>query len=829
MLPRLLRRPAGRRTAVARPAAHVAESLEARALLTTFVVDSVADVVAADGETTLREALLAAETGAPVGDAEAGDAEGDRITFDLPGGTGGTIFLTDALPQLKDDLRIDGGEVVTLTAAAGETIFESVSTEIFAFSNLTLTFGTADRGGAMTIEGGATVTFEEMTFGANVSEGDGGGAVYVTGDSTLDITGGMFQGNSAAGDDGDGGAILIEGGSLNVDGTEFMNNTALGGDSDEGGGAIFAESGAVVAVTNAEFDGNAAGGDSGSGGAIHIRGGSLDVTDTLFNDNAAVRAGGAIETADGTEATIADSRFTRNVAGTDEDGEEGVEVGNPGNGGALHVSGSGATADVANTYFALNQAANQGGALWNADDSEMRVDGSVFSTNTASGGDSGDGGGAIYDQGDGLLTVTGSQFFRNAADGGSGSGGGLLTAGGNARITGSVFNMNSAPRAGGAIEIGTGFVAIDGARFTRNLAGGETGDGEEGGETGDLEGNPGNGGAIHVTGDAVTRVDGGAFALNDAANEGGGLWNSSGGDMTVSNVSVARNRASGDDADSGGGGFYNDGGTLRIRNVFVSGNTAIGESGSGGGLLSTGGAVLVNDSNFNMNSARRAGGGIELVDGDLRFTDSFLRNNFAGAGDSGNPGNGGGYHATGQALAVFSGGGAFRNVADDEGGGFWNQDDARLVLTDGVRVRDNIAAVGGGVYNNSGRFDLRDGSRLSNNEARGGDGGGLFNAGDGNAYLDDSRVTGNAADGTGGGAFTESDAATFLRDAVFAANDPNDADGPGMYVGDSGSLDRDGTGGDGDGMDGDGDGMDGDGDGMDGDGDGMDGDGGTMA
>ena len=780
------RRPAARRDAVRRPAALVAEPLEARALLTTFVVDSIADTVADDGETTLREAIIAAEGNAAANGLDAGEADGDRITFDLAAGSG-SIFLTDALPDLSDDLVIDGGDGVTILAGVGETIFESVSTEAFTFSNLTLTFGTADTGGAMTIEGGADVTFEEMIFGANISNGDGGGAVYVTGDSSLNISGGAFEGNSATGDDGDGGAILIEGGTLSISGTDFTGNTAAGGDANEGGGAIFAEADADVSIVRADFDDNTATGDAGSGGAIHARGGSLVVNSTVFNDNSAVRAGGAIETADGTEAVVAASRFTRNVAGADEDGEEGVEDGNPGNGGALHVSGSGATTDVQETYFALNQAANQGGALWNADDSDMTVEGSVFSTNTASGSDSasgddpGDGGGAIYDAGDGQLRVTGSQFFRNTADGEGGGGGAILSVGGNFTFTDSTVNMNTSVGDGAGVHVDTGRVDIAGVRFTRNMAG-EDGSGD------------GCGGALYNDADAVVTISGGVIFGNFAALEGGGIWNSDSGDVRLDGLTVAQNDAAGDDADQGGGGFYNEN-VLRLDDVFVSNNSALGESGSGGGILSKSGVVLVNDSNFNANAAARAGGGIELVDGDLRFTDSFLRNNFVGSGGTANPGNGAGYHATGEALAIFSGGGAFRNVAANEGGGFWNQDGARLVLTDGIRVRDNIAQVGAGVYNNSGRFDLRESSRLFNNEARGGDGAGLFNAGDGNAYLDDSRVTGNTADGEGGGALTEADARTFLRDAVFANNDPDDVAGPGLYLGDPGSVGRDGAGG----------------------------------
>ena len=52
------------------------------AAATTYVVDSLADTVAADGALTLREALTAANTNAASGDAAAGEADGDVITFD---------------------------------------------------------------------------------------------------------------------------------------------------------------------------------------------------------------------------------------------------------------------------------------------------------------------------------------------------------------------------------------------------------------------------------------------------------------------------------------------------------------------------------------------------------------------------------------------------------------------------------------------------------------------------------------------------------------------------------------------------------------------------
>ena len=58
------------------------EPLEDRRLLTAFLVNSLADIVAADGYVTLREALQAASTNALAHDAPAGsDTETDVIQF----------------------------------------------------------------------------------------------------------------------------------------------------------------------------------------------------------------------------------------------------------------------------------------------------------------------------------------------------------------------------------------------------------------------------------------------------------------------------------------------------------------------------------------------------------------------------------------------------------------------------------------------------------------------------------------------------------------------------------------------------------------------------
>ena len=69
---------------------------------TTFVVTTAADGIGADGQVSLREAVTAANTNAPSGDAPAGSVGFDAIRF-APS-LSGTIFLGSALPAIGDEL-----------------------------------------------------------------------------------------------------------------------------------------------------------------------------------------------------------------------------------------------------------------------------------------------------------------------------------------------------------------------------------------------------------------------------------------------------------------------------------------------------------------------------------------------------------------------------------------------------------------------------------------------------------------------------------------------------------------------------------------------------
>ena len=275
---------------------------------------------------------------------------------------------------------------------------------------------------------------------------------------------------------------------------------------------------------------------------------------------------------------------------------------------------------------------------------------------------------------------------------GTGASGGGIAAGGSLSIDRSTVSGNSATRAGGGIEITTGTVMIDRSTLSANMAGPT----------------PGNGGALHVTGAARTTVDRSTVNANVASAEGGGLWNSSTGTMTVSRSVITDNEARGALADQGGGGLFNEatpdvnvpgGGTLIVDRTEITNNRATGAggtgptSGSGGGILNDQGTLSVVRSTITGNAAVRAGGGIEAKLGDTTLERTVLSNNSTGP----TPGNGGGLHLTGAGTVTIERGTVVGNTATNEGGGLWNDANGTMRVTR-TQISGNTAPKGANVF-----------------------------------------------------------------------------------------------------------------------------------
>jgi hypothetical protein len=251
------------------------EPLEKRLLLTTYVVDSLADNIVVDSTTTLREAIEAANSDAPVGDAPAGSG---ADTIDFLSGLTGNINLSLGQLRIRDDLTINGPGATDITIDAGGAsqvfyinendflgggpIASVVNVEI---SGLTMTGGNAFHhgGGILSAE---NLTLRDSVVTGNTSSAMGGGVFAISYGVTTLIENTTISGNLAA--QGGGIAALGHGtGKVTIRGTTVADNTAWAA-----GGALLYSQGTsdeAVAVENSTISGNESFNEGGGVAAIN--------------------------------------------------------------------------------------------------------------------------------------------------------------------------------------------------------------------------------------------------------------------------------------------------------------------------------------------------------------------------------------------------------------------------------------------------------------------------------------------------------------------------------------------------------------------------------
>ncbi len=537
----------------------------------SYTVDTAADTVDAmpgdgscadrDGHCSLRAAVMEANaaadavkvtladgtyalttSGASDGDAATGDLDvtghlvidGSGAVIDLGGlGDRGFDVAADASLKVGHVTVRDGAPPATESGGAFRSEGHLTLRGVIAFNNVVTGDGAsggavANLGGDLVVErsslvnnraeraGGAIEADEGTTVvtGSRLSRnvtGDGpgnGGGLHLTGAGDVTVEGSLVTDNVAAAEGG--GLWNSSTGTMTVMRSRILDNAANGSEADSGGGGLYNDGGTLV-VTNAGVRGNTADQGSGSGGGILNNGGTLDIDAANIQANSAARAGGGIETVGG-RVDLDHVQLKANTAGP-----------NPGNGGGLHITGEG-DVDVDHSLVIANTAAAEGGGLWNSSTGTMTVRHTRVLDNVANGEDADTGGGGLYNDG-GDLVVMGSVVRGNQATQGSGSGGGILNVGGDLLVTESTIAANTSARAGGGIETAEGYVELRDVALRGNVTGSA----------------PGNGGALHISGAGVVDIDDSDIRNNRAANEGGGLWNSPSGQMTVTDTPIVSN------------------------------------------------------------------------------------------------------------------------------------------------------------------------------------------------------------------------------------------------------------------------------------------------
>lgn len=295
-------------------------------------------------------------------------------------------------------------------------------------------------------------------------------------------------------------------------------------------------------------------------------------------------------------------------------------------GGALETSG--ATVILDNVQLLNNASAVTGGAIYCYDGS-LTINNSVLQGNSSA-----ERGGAIYNDGC-TVTIANSTLRSNRTLNSISQGGAIFNqTAGKLTVNQTVLQDNQAPDGGGLYVAGDSTAALNGVTLLANRGGYGGGLENSGVVTithSLLDGNvvTGSGGGLWNLGGYVVMKQ--TTVRNNRAYEGGGV-NSYGNAVEMTDVNIIDNVATG----SHGGGIYHGGGTLFVANATISGNRANDAAGNGGGVYqnSDDNLVLTNVTLAN-NWAGGFGGGLYHYARYAILTNATITDNSAGlAGDA---------------------------------------------------------------------------------------------------------------------------------------------------------------------------------------------------
>ncbi len=623
---------------------------------------------------------------------------------------------------------ISGGGSGYLTSGGG-VYLASGALLVTGANGGTFRYNYADNNGGGLYAAG-TVTVSNLEFFTNSAMF--GGGIY--GASVLNVFGSKFGDKDTAGSGnntsghyshfGDGGAIyaigaLTVGSSATGKQSEFYRNTAY-----SVGGAIYGQS--TVIVYGAKFgdaevagSGNSVYGSSGegSGGAIYSYGALTVDSDTAGKRSEFYRNtgspniksvyGGAISGQ--SIVTVYGAKFgDATIAGS---GNTSCTIG-----GAIYSYGAltvGSDATGRQSEFYRNTDSAIYG--WNA----VTVNGAKFGDATIVGsGNTGSQGGAIYAKG--TLTIGSNtaarlnEFYRNTAEN---SGGAIY---GESAVTVYGAKFGDAVTAGSgnvANWYGGGAIYVKGALTVGSDAKGRQSEFYRNTVTG----YGGYGGAIYAANSA--NISNSTFTGNIAGADGGAIYKTSGGMLTISGSAITGNFAGTDVIDSAkasttggnGGGIWSAVTTMIGSTVTISENIAradaSGRNGNGGGIYITGAQLTLQSATIGgaVGNQARNGGGIYLAAGAELIGIGKITNNIAS-------GDGGGVYAAG--TARIEGMNFYGNKATGAGGGLFGMGDLTVRGCDfgnGTLSDGNTALLGGGIYS-TGTLDVT-ASRFSCNVA----------------------------------------------------------------------------------------------------------------
>ncbi|HRF48718.1 MAG TPA: choice-of-anchor Q domain-containing protein [Anaerolineales bacterium] len=271
---------------------------------TVITVTTTSDELNTDGDCSLREAIVAANTNAAVDACPAGSG---ADTINLPAGTftlslAGTSENLAATGDLDifDDLTVIGDSATTTVIDAGgiDRVFEIYESPVVHLSRLAITGGNSTAaGGAIRLAGTASLTLSAARLYGTATGASS--ALYAISGTQLQVLSSLIDSNFSSG-------IYLQTGV-----TATIRNSTLSGNVADNGGAI--QSSGTLTMVNSTISGNTAafnGGGIFSGGQTDLY--NVTVVSNTVGTSGTQGAGGGLNQAAGT-LTLRNSIVANNL------------------------------------------------------------------------------------------------------------------------------------------------------------------------------------------------------------------------------------------------------------------------------------------------------------------------------------------------------------------------------------------------------------------------------------------------------------------------------------------------------------------------------------
>lgn len=400
------------------------------AALANCVSDPQVTTAADNGAGSLRQAIVEACPNSTI--RFAGD-----LAVQLTSTSGNPLIIDKAL-------TIDGaGHTVSIngpgdscSASNGCGVFVVSSGAAFTLSNLTVTGGKAENGGA--IDNNGNTTIRSVSFSGHRA-GSYGGVIHNNG-GTLSVTGSTLSGTTFA--TYGGGISSRGGGTVTINQSSISGNTAV-----YGAGIAISHGDGSLTLTNTKISGNQG---YANGGGIHLDGGSGTVTanliDSAISDNLAGAPGGGLSVSYGT-VTLENTTVSGNSSNATSGGlnltsstatlNKSRVIGNTTSGPGAGISSGGGSLTIKHSTISGNTGGSVGAGI--NSNGALTISNSTLSGNTVTASVPG---GGIYSTG--TTTLTNVTISGNSIGSGDGMGAGVHRGEGTLTLTNTLLADNLA-------------------------------------------------------------------------------------------------------------------------------------------------------------------------------------------------------------------------------------------------------------------------------------------------------------------------------------------------------------------------------------------------